>query len=137
MLVKDYMTKEVMALPVSATVSQARNLMENNNIRAAPITNTDGSLYGIVTQRDIYAAGLSRLSANYERTTKALETHLPLEDLIEPNVKTISPDTPLVEAAMVLKEWKIGSLPVTENNQLVGIISTSDLLAVLVSLLSN
>ena len=62
MLVETIMTKKVICLPEGASVAQARKLMEENLVRSLPVVKDDMALVGIITQRDIYAAGLSILS---------------------------------------------------------------------------
>jgi CBS domain-containing protein len=59
---------------------------------------------------------------------KVLETLL-VKEVMSSDVITTSPDTPLVEAARVLMERKIGCLPVVENGHLVGIVTEADFVA--------
>jgi CBS domain-containing protein len=137
MLVKDYMTKDVVLLTASDSVARARKLMEERGVRSIPVVDRDKKLVGIVTQRDIYAAGLSRLSDNYERGTRALESHLPISEVYCTEVTSIAPDTTLLKAALLLKELKVGALPVLDNDEVVGILSSTDMLAVLTLLLTQ
>lgn len=135
MLIETVMTTKVICLPEGASVAQARKLMEENLVRSLPVVKDDMTLVGIITQRDVYAAGLSVLSGNYERGTNIFEANVLIDDLINRSVDTVTPKTSLQDAVIIMRELKIGALPVTELGKVVGIISNTDLLGVLASLL--
>jgi acetoin utilization protein AcuB len=108
----------------------ARRMMVNAGIRHLPIVD-DGRLVGIVSDRDVsvtdppIAAGLTLLQS------ELLWGRYRLVATVMSRPVVISPDAPLSEAAATLRRRRIGALPVAEEGQLVGIISTYDCLAAL------
>jgi nucleotide-binding universal stress UspA family protein len=104
--------------PVTATpkdsLAAVEAKMREGNFRTMPVVD-DGKLVGIVTDRDL------RNNTGYLDHT---ETRLAMSEALV----TVTPTTPVVEAARLLLERKIGGLPVVEDGQLVGIVTTSDIL---------
>jgi len=137
MLVKDYMTREVASVQANTSLAQARELMESKRIRQIPVVDAEGVLQGIVSKRDIYAASVSNLTDNYERSKAMLEGRLMVSEVMTSDVKTIDQETPLAKAAVQLQELRVGALPVIEQGKLVGIISSSDFLGIAVMLLEK
>lgn len=88
--------------------------MYQGNFRSAPVVD-GGNLVGIVTEHDI------RSHVGYLENTE-------VKTAMSTDVLTVTPTTPLHEAARLLSERKIDHLPVLEDAQLVGVISTSDIL---------
>ncbi len=136
-LVKDFMTTEVASLPVTANLSQARELMESKRIRQVPIVDKENTLMGILSKRDLFAASMSNRTENYEKHRKAVESRLFVQDVMTTPVETIAASDSLIDAALRLQELRIGALPVVDNGKLVGIISSSDFLGIAVMLLDN
>jgi nucleotide-binding universal stress UspA family protein/predicted transcriptional regulator len=115
---KNLVTRWMSSSPVTTTPDEKLSTVEarmyDGNFRSAPVVD-GGRLVGIVTERDI------RSHLGYLETTEVKVA------MIE-NVVTVTPTTPLHEAARLLFERKIDHLPVLEEAQLVGVISTSDIL---------
>lgn len=137
MKIKDYMTCDVATLQDNASLAQASELMTQRRIRQIPVVDNSGSLLGIISKRDVYAASMSNQTENYERTKGMIEGRLAVSDIMSKQVETISPDDELAAAAVKLQELRIGALPVVENGKLVGIISSSDFLGIAVMLLEK
>lgn len=114
MLVCHCMTRDPVTVGPHDTLASAQEKMTVGRFRRVPVVQ-DGVLIGILTDRDI------RRHAGVEERTKvqAVMTERPL---------TVSPLTPVEEAARLMLTHQIGGLPVLENGKLVGIITTSDIL---------
>ena len=112
-LVGRWMSPHPVIANLNDKLSTVESRMYQGNFRSAPVVD-EGTLVGIVTEHDI------RSHAGYLETTdvKAAMSRDPL---------TVTPNTPLHEAAQLLAERKIEHLPVLEDGQLVGIISTRDI----------
>ena len=116
-MVTTWMTKNpVTATPHEKLASIAAN-MHAGGFRCVPILG-DGAPVGIVTDRDI------RQHTGYLDQTEAFKA------MSEPLI-TVTPSTDIREAARLLRERKIGALPVVENGKLVGVITTDDVLEAL------
>ena len=92
----------------------------------------EGAVAGVVSQRDLFHGALAwSLGQGSEAHRKALEA-CPVKQVMQCDVRQTTPDTPLAEAAREMLAAKIGCLPVVERERLVGILTESDLLALIV-----
>lgn len=132
MLVRGRMTREVVAVSPSQTLAEALTLTRTHRIRHLPVL--DGSrLVGVVSERDLrLAAPPVYVSAEAERR-RILSTRS-VAEVMTTELVTTTPDTPVEEAARLLYEHHIGSLPVLEAGSLVGILTETDLLRAFVEL---
>jgi CBS domain-containing protein len=99
------------------TVLSVAKMLTVNRIGAAPVTNDEGRLVGIISERDI-VRGLSENGA-------AVLT-LPTELLMTREVTTCSPEEPLVDLMGVMTNQRIRHLPVVVDERLHGIVSIGD-----------
>ncbi|WP_420645214.1 CBS domain-containing protein [Candidatus Leptofilum sp.] len=101
--------------------------MNQANIRQVLVI--DGKkLVGIVTDRDIRLAVNSPLTSEEPLERLELLNDYKAADCMTVNPRTVSPDTPIHKVAQLLSVYKFGALPVVENDELVGIITITDLL---------
>jgi acetoin utilization protein AcuB len=129
LLVRDSMTQEVATLAPETTAAEALALCREKRIRHLPVVE-DGSLAGMVSDRDLRSA--TPALGDPERAS-ALEKIL-VRDVMSREVFTAHPDDPIEQAANEMREKKLGCLPVVEDGELVGIITTSDVMEALVYL---
>lgn len=126
MLVKEVMRKPVTVVPVEATLGEANELMLSRSFRHLPVVD-QGRLVGVLTDRDIRYATSSLCpmprSAG-DSVALAMSRH-PL---------TADPLDPMEDAARIMREHKIGCLPVLDGGELVGILTGMDLLDALMTL---
>jgi acetoin utilization protein AcuB len=119
MLVIERMSTTPVTITADLTVTQALEVIERRNVHHLPVVNDRGSLVGIITERDLLRA-------------KGNEV---VENLMERRVITVTEYTPLENAARIMADHKIGSLPVMRDGKLVGIITQTDLFKVFLELL--
>jgi acetoin utilization protein AcuB len=129
LLVRDSMTREVVVLSPPSTAAEALGLCRERRIRHLPVLE-GGRLVGIVSDRDLRSAAPAL--GDPERAA-ALEK-IRLSDVMSPEVITAHPDDPIEVAANRMRERRIGCLPVVESGELVGIITSSDVMEALVYL---
>lgn len=133
-LVRDRMTSPATSIPVDSTLLEAALMLRGSGFRHLPVV--DGErLVGIITDRDIHRLAPSLLSSISPEEYNAIFENTPLEKVMTRNPLTVSPDAPLRRVAQLLHDKKLGCLPVVEGERLVGIITTTDLLALLVGML--
>jgi CBS domain-containing protein len=128
--VRDIMTADVTTLKRNDKLTLADDIMNLGRIRHLPVLDDDEQeLVGMVSQRDLFRGALAHaLGYGQHAQRKVLDTLL-VKEVMTSDVITTTPDTPLVDAARVLVERKIGCLPVLEKGRLVGIVTESDFVA--------
>jgi acetoin utilization protein AcuB len=136
MLVKDAMTKDPFTIDPEAPLGTAIDVMRTNGIRHLPVVDDVGSLIGIITDRDLRHAAFGPaiaeyLSASGQRRLRqfgdALE-NLRVRDAMTWVVVTTGPGEALGRAALSMWERRLGSLPVIDDGQLVGLLTERDIL---------
>jgi CBS domain-containing membrane protein len=130
LLVSDIMTKEVKTVGRNDSVATADQLMQLGRIRHLVVLDEDGSLVGVLSQRDLFLGGLLKaLGYGTHAKTRALEMLVVKEAMVS-DVVTTTPHTPLSRAADTMLSRKIGCLPVVDaDGKLVGIVTESDFVA--------
>jgi acetoin utilization protein AcuB len=110
----------------------ALNLMLKHDIRRLPVLSDDGKLCGIVTLSDLYPyVNPVRLKGELTPAdVEHLKTHSVSEAMTREPV-TCGPNTPLENVGALMREKKIGALPVLKEDHLVGIITDCDVLEAL------
>ncbi|WP_227763434.1 CBS and ACT domain-containing protein [Zhaonella formicivorans] len=136
MYVRTRMTENPITITRQTTIAEALDLMRRSSVRRLPVME-NGKLIGIVTDRDLSevspspATSLSVFEINY------LLAKMKIGDVLPKNqtVITIHPDAFLEEAALLMREHKIGALPVMEDGKLVGIITETNIFDAFIDLL--
>jgi len=133
--VSDYMTPDPLTLSPEDNLMQALETMRMRKVRRLPVTIGE-SLVGIVTEGDLKRAEPSMLSQTEDDFNRVMEG-TPVSRIMIRDPMTVSPDTPLLEAASTLHETKYGAMPVVQEGRLVGILTVGDLVHALVDLLQG
>jgi CBS domain-containing membrane protein len=123
--VRELMTIVVETLSVGDSLATARRQLERGHIRHLPVVDAEERVIGLITHRRILEAWISHGHPDQERI-KDVAKDVPVEMLMEKNVRTVSPDMPAAEAAALLEGHKYGCLPVVEGGKLVGIVTEAD-----------
>jgi CBS domain-containing protein len=131
-LVRDWMTKDVMVAHTYTPMSEAYDLMKSHDIRRLPVVH-DGKVVGIVTLGDLREARPSPATSLSIYELNYLLAQLTVGEVMTHNPYTITPDTPVQNAARIMLERKVGGLPVVdEEYRVVGIITESDIFRMLI-----
>lgn len=129
------MTTKIVTVTPDTTMVKARDLLREHNIKQLPVVNKEGRLVGILTDRDIRSAWASPATTlSIYELTYVLQK-LTVESVMVKNVITTTPDATIERAAKIMYDHKIGSLPVVEGDKVVGIITSTDLMEVLLDAL--
>jgi len=126
MFVKDWMTTDVITINPDDTVLDALHAMRENKLRRIPVVENK-KLVGIITEKDIKTFSPSKASTLdiYEMHNILADTLV--KDVMTKNVITVSPDDPIEKAALILRDKRIGGLPVVnDKGELLGIITAID-----------
>ncbi|MCW4047638.1 MAG: CBS domain-containing protein [Candidatus Bathyarchaeota archaeon] len=115
--VEDVMTREIITIDENATVKEAAEIMNQNDISCL-IASRNGRAIGIITERDLLKRVI--VEAKNAKKTKVAE-------IMSTPLEVITPDTSLEEAVRVMFEKKIKKLPVIEKKQIIGLVSLTDI----------
>ncbi len=135
MLVRDVMSTHLVTLVAKETVSLADQLMKAIDVRHLPVLGESDQLVGIVSDRDLLSAAASCWAGLDENDAKAYRRQIAVGEIMNCELFVVAPTTPLLDAATVMHSRKIGCLPVVDGNALVGIVTESDLVGVLITAL--
>ena len=136
MLVRDIMTTDLTTLREDEVLLDATLILSRGGFRHIPIMNGK-QLAGIVTERDVKHYTPSILSGIPPEEYNRLMATTPLSKIMSRNPVTIEPGKTVYEAAQILYDHRIGCLPVVEDSELKGIITTTDMLNLLLRLLKE
>ncbi len=135
MFVKDQMTRHPVTIMVDSPLLAAQRSMKENDVRHLPVVNKAGALVGLVTRSSLEQVRPSKLTtlSIYELSYQL--DKLNVRDAMVRKVITVGEDVPIEQAARMMLEHKIGSLPVLRGERLVGIITDTDLMRTMLELL--
>ena len=135
MKVRDIMHTEVVTLRPTDTLDVADDIMALGRIRHLPVVDESQKLIGLVSRKDVVRASVtSVLHWGPSKEHHWLGT-IPVGEVMTKVVTAINPDRDLIEAIDKMVGGKFGCLPVVENGVLVGLITETDCLLALRSLL--
>lgn len=135
MLVHDRMTHNPVTVREDTSLYDALKIMRDNKVRRLPVLDRDGKLVGIVSEKDLLYASPSPATSLSVWEISYLTSKITVRELMTKEVITICDDCPIEEAARIMVDNKIGGLPVTRGDQLVGIITETDLFKMFLELM--
>jgi acetoin utilization protein AcuB len=133
-VVSNIMTPNPLTVTPRNAIRTAVNLMREGGFRRLPVVDR-GRLVGIITDRDLRRAANSPFVVREQWYDNFILDHIEVGSCMTPNPVTIGPAEPVAEAARLMRNHKIGGLPVVSEGQLVGIVTETDLLDFLIRML--
>jgi CBS domain-containing protein len=130
MLVQELMTQELVTVHPGTSITEAARTLLDKGITAAPVVDDTGALVGIVSRRDLLVGReiedpRAHLAAVQPGTAEP--PHL-VREVMSGDVVTLAPTEDDAHAARLMIDQGYASLPVTHNDQLVGMLSATDIL---------
>lgn len=135
-VVADIMTPGPVTVTPRNAIRTAINLMREGGYRRLPVIDR-GRLVGIITDRDLRRAANSPFVVREQWYDNFILDHIEVGSCMTPDPLTVEPSATIADAARLLRNHKIGGLPVVADHQLVGIITETDLLDFLIELLAD
>lgn len=135
MLVRDRMTPNPVTVAPDASYSEAFHIIRDSEFRHLPVVDKKGKLVGIVAETDLLHASPSSATSLSIYELNYLLANLQVEEVMSSPVITVPDDAPLEKAARVMIEEKIGCLPVMLGDELVGVITETDIFKTFVEIL--
>jgi CBS-domain-containing membrane protein len=131
----DIMTKEVVTLEETDSLEFLDESMRILQFRHLPVVDGD-RLIGMVSQRDLLSISASSLLPAGRQQSKLLTRKFTVRDIMTRNVVTVGPEMPLTHVAALLRQKRVGCLPVVKGeNTLVGVITEADFVDLAATLL--
>ena len=130
------MTREPATVAPNDSIRVAIERMRERNCRRLPVVEKE-ILIGIVTDRDLRRATNSPLVLRERWYDEFMLDHIPVRACMTERPITVTPQTSIVEASRVMRDRKIGGLPVVDGARLVGIVTETDLLNFLIRMLET
>ena len=127
------MSTNLITVPPSATLAEARTLMHENRIHHIPVVEGE-QLVGLISLTNVLAATDSFLRDDNSRIHA---NEIGIGDAMVSDVATVDVNASLRHAALFMEKHKIGCLPVLDDGALVGIITDTDFVAVAINLLEQ
>lgn len=128
MIVEKRMWKSPVWIGEDDSMKEAMDLLKEKGIRHLPVLRGGEKLVGIVSDRDIKAASPSPATSLEIREIYYLLDQIKVRQIMTKKPFTVSPATPVEEAALIMREKKIGALPVLYEGKMVGILTETDIL---------
>lgn len=139
MIVSMWMTRDVTTISPDASVAEAAALMARKRVRRLPVAEQQAHglrLLGMVSASDILHAYPPDVNPFAVESPDAGEAPQTAGEIMNRQIETTSPATPIEEAAAIMRDQKIGALPVIHEGRMVGLITESDIFRAIVSLFS-
>ena len=131
MYVGRIMHKHLVTVPPDTNLKKAKDIIQEKRINHLLIVDKNGKLVGIVSDRDVKQNWASSATALSVHELNYLLNQLTVEAIMIKKIITISPGTTIERAAYIMQENRINALPVIESDKLVGIITSTDVMGVL------
>lgn len=129
MLVRDMMQSNPVTVSPETPISSIGDLMSQHRIRHLPVVAGE-RLLGLISDRDLKASAASvAVARRGKKRDEPSAAILTARDLSRATIFTVAPGTPVEDAARLLAEHRIGSLPVLDGDRFVGIVTDTDVLA--------
>jgi acetoin utilization protein AcuB len=128
MLVRERMTHHPIVIAPDTPVGGALKRMREEGVRRFPvIDHNNGKLVGIVTEKELLYASPSPATSLSMHELHYLLAKLTVDEIMTTDLVTVSEDTPIEEAALLMIDHNVGALPVMRGDTLVGIITETDI----------
>lgn len=137
MLVRERMTSPVLTITADVGIQDALARMHQDKVRRYPVVDKHGKLIGIVTGADLLNAKPSEATTLNVWEINYLLSKITVERVMTKKVITVEEDCPIEEAARIMADNEISSLPIMRGKSLVGLITETDLFHMLLEMMGG
>jgi len=121
------MQRKIVTISAHESLSTVEDIMRLGHVRHMPVVSA-GRLVGVVSERDLLRTSLSSLSRHRSDERKAFLYAVEIGSVMSSPPVVIDPRASIRQAARTMAEAKIGCLPVVEGDDLVGLVTETDVL---------
>ena len=134
----DIMVKDVLTCSDTDSLLDGHKLMQQHHVRHIPvISEDDGRYLGMLTHKEVLKQAFQITDAHGTHRLDRYESRIKVGDIMACDVAPIAPDLPIDEAGEFFLTTKQGCLPVCENNEIIGILTSIDFVKLSVKLLKE
>ncbi len=121
----------IVTVPPETPLIKAKDIIAEKRINHLLVVDKNGELIGLVSDRDVKQSWASPATTLSVHELNYLLSQMTVETIMVKKIISISPGTTIERAARIMQENRISALPVMEGGKLVGIITTTDVMEVL------
>lgn len=126
--VSEIMTKSVISVNKDTNnLRDVKDIFHKENIRHLPV-NDGKKIIGIISKNDLMRLSFGSMFDNQENADEAVLDMLSIDQVMTHNPQTASSDTEIREIAKMLIEGGFNSLPIVDDNETVGIVTSTDIM---------
>jgi len=135
--VSEIMTSQIHSVTLDQTLSDVNRVFAKYKVRHVPVVKNE-DLVGIVSLTDIQRLSFDDPFEEYEYDVdSSISEMMSIDQVMKHNPVTVQPADPILKVATILANAEFHALPVVENNKLVGIVTTTDLIKYFIEKVSN
>lgn len=135
MFVRDRMNPDPVCGQQEMSAIEAKELMDKEGIQHLPIVDSSNVLVGLITGSSLLKALPSDVKSFSKFEVSYILSRIKVESIMIKDIITTDPDTPIEDAAFVLADKRIATMPVVVDGKLSGMISDKDLYFAMASML--
>ncbi|MEP5341732.1 MAG: CBS domain-containing protein [Algibacter sp.] len=125
--VSEIMTKDIIALDRSDDLERAEMLFKRYNIRHIPVVNEE-SIIGMLSYTDLLKISFADITEDDHNVNTVVYNMFSIEQVMTKNLVCVTSDTTIREVAEILAQNEFHALPIVDDDVLVGIVTTTDLI---------
>ncbi|MEX6687430.1 CBS domain-containing protein [Danxiaibacter flavus] len=129
--VSSIMTSKMVTVNTNDDLRKVSDLMKKHHIRHIPVVSGD-KLAGVISQTDVMRLSFGNLFDGQTEADEAIFDMLKIEQVMVHHPKTVSPNDTIRDVATYLAQAEFHALPVVDDNKLVGIVTTTDVIKYLI-----
>lgn len=126
-LISHIMTTDLTTVTRENSLRDVKHILSDHNIRHIPVIENH-KLIGIISRTDIMRLSFGSLFENQENADEAMFDMLKIEQVMTSRLETVNSDMTIKDVAQLLTEREYHALPVVDNNELKGIVTTTDII---------
>jgi CBS-domain-containing membrane protein len=137
LLVRDLMTSPPITVGPEVPLRDVVERMDENRIRHVAVVEAKDRLLGVISNRDVLRSQEGSLSGTLSDEQKHMNRWIEARWVMTKEVRTVYPETPALDAALMIRSHGYGCVPVIEHGRLVGMLTESDFVKYAIQALSD
>ncbi len=124
--VRDLMTDDPVSVAPGADLQTVRDLMDQRGVRHLPVVDEEGTVVGLVSQRDLMQRALAPTDDLTVSAQHDVMSAITVDAIMTADIEAVEPDLDVATAGQIMLENKYGCLPVVDGERMTGILTEAD-----------